>query len=106
MHAPQEGDVVKLITLEHHGEPGQYALTVLDCPDGKVERGVAIDSEVFSNPADGEAELGLVAIEVFVSDDYRTVLETGGFTSIEPALFDLFWDRIRAKMWELSGPGF
>lgn len=94
---------MKLITLGKDNEPGRYAISVYHCPGGKTDYSSLMERESFVSPASSEIGDRTVDVEVFVTDDFKTILRTAGFTNLDVSLFDLFWDRIKAKMWAMSG---
>ncbi|MBM3269360.1 MAG: hypothetical protein FJZ01_17090 [Candidatus Sericytochromatia bacterium] len=93
---------MKLITLGKDGDPGHFAIAVYNCPGGKTDYSSLVEREVFQSPATSDTGDGTVDVEVFVTDDFKTILRTAGFTNLDVSLFDLFWDRIKAKMWALA----
>ncbi len=94
---------MKLITLGKDGDPGHFAISVYNCPGGKTDYSSLVERESFRSPATGDIGDSTVDVEVFVTDDFKTILRTAGFTNLDVTLFDLFWDRIKAKMWALAG---
>ena len=94
---------MKLITLGKDGEPGRYAISVYNCPGGKTDYSSLVEREAFASPSSSDIGDRMVDVEVFVTDDFKTILRTAGFTNLDVSLFDLFWDRIKAKMWAMAG---
>lgn len=94
---------MKLITLGKDSDPGRYAIAVYHCPGGKTDYSSLMERESFATPTSSEISDRTVDVEVFVTDDFKTILRTAGFTNLDVGLFDLFWDRIKAKMWAMSG---
>ncbi len=94
---------MKLITLGKDNDPGRYAIAVYHCPGGKTDYSSLMERESFASPTASESGNPMVDVEVFVTDDFKTILRTAGFTNLDVTLFDLFWDRVKAKMWSMSG---
>lgn len=92
---------MKLITLGKDSDPDRFAISVYNCPNGKTDYTSLVEREAFSSPT-GDSQERTVDVEVFVTDDFKTILRTAGFTNLDVSLFDLFWDRIKAKMWSLA----